>query len=233
LRRETGLGHHLEGDHSQIIANESAVKEIEKTFNSSIKRQLNEKEIISMSSPEAALQTMIQNLEAQTGKSFAEWIKIAQATKLTKVREILNYLKTEHGLTYGYANTIALKALKSDAGSSNPDDLVSTQYSGPKAQLKPIYETLLSAVQKFGDDVEVAPKKAYVSLRRKKQFACFQPSTATRMDVGINLKDTPATARLELSGSFNSMVSHRVRVTKKEEVDKELIGWLRKAYDQS
>jgi hypothetical protein len=99
LRRETGLGHHLEGDHSQIIANESAVKEIEKTFNSSIKRQLSEKEIISMSSPEAALQTMIQNLEAQTGKSFAEWIKIAQATKLTKVREILNYLKSEHVLT--------------------------------------------------------------------------------------------------------------------------------------
>lgn len=186
-----------------------------------------------MSSPEAALQTMMKNLEKQTGKSFAEWIKIAQATKLSKAREITNYLKAEHGLTFGYANSIALKALKSDAGSSNPDDLLTAQYSGAKAQLKPIYDTLLAAVKKFGNDVEVAPKKAYVSLRRKKQFACFQPSTATRMDVGINLKDTSPTDRLELSGSFNAMVSHRVRVTKKEEVDKELIGWLRKAYEQS
>ncbi len=186
-----------------------------------------------MSSPEAALQTMIKNLEKQTGKSFDQWIKIAQDSKLSKAREITNYLKTEHGLTFGYANTIALKALKSDAASSSADDLLSAQYAGAKAQLKPIYETLLAAVQKFGADVEVAPKKAYVSLRRKKQFACFQPSTATRMDVGINLKDTPPSGRLELSGSFNAMVSHRVRVTKKEEVDKELIGWLRKAYEQS
>ena len=186
-----------------------------------------------MSSPEAALQTMIKNLEKQTGKTFDDWIKIAEASKLSKVREITNFLKEEHGLTFGYANAIALKTLKSDAGSANADDLISTQYAGNKAQLKPIYDALLAAVQKFGEDVEVAPKKAYVSLRRKKQFACFQPSTATRMDVGINLKETPTTDRLELSGSFNSMVSYRVRVTKKEEVDKELIAWLRKAYEQS
>ena len=186
-----------------------------------------------MSSPEAALQSMLQNLEKQTGKSFDEWINIVRASNLTKARQITGFLKAEHGLTFGYANMIALKALGSDAGSSNADDLLASQYSGAKAQLKPIYEELLAAVQRFGGDVEVAPKKAYVSLRRKKQFACFQPSTATRMDVGINLKNTAPTSRLELSGSFNSMVSHRVRVTKKSEVDRELIGWLRKAYDES
>ena len=186
-----------------------------------------------MSSPEAALQTMARNLEKQTGKSFEEWIKIARASKLTKARQITDFLKAEHGLTFGYANTIALKALGSDAGSSSAEDLVGAQYSGAKAQLKPIYDALLAAVQEFGDDVEVAPKTADVSLRRKKQFACFQPSTATRMDVGINLKDTAPTERLELSGSFNAMVSHRVRVTKEAEVDKQLIGWLRKAYDAS
>jgi predicted transport protein len=186
-----------------------------------------------MSSPEASYQTMVRNLEKQTGKSFDQWIKIAQASKLTKAREILNFLKAEHGLTYGYANLIALKTLGSDAGSSNAEDLIGTQYSGARAQLKPIYDTLLAEVQKFGDDVEVAPKKAYVSLRRKKQFACFQPSTATRMDVGINLKGVEPTKRLELSGTFNSMVSHRVRVTCMGEVDKELISWLRKAYEAS
>ena len=186
-----------------------------------------------MTSPDAAWHTMVRNLEEQTGKSFEQWIKIAQASKLTKARQILNFLKTEHGLTFGYANAIALRALGSDAGSSSAEDLIAAQYSGAKAQLKPIYDALLAAVKKFGADVEVAPKKAYVSLRRNKQFACFQPSTATRMDVGINLKDTATTARLELSGSFNAMVSHRVRVTNKAEVDQELIGWLRKAYDAS
>lgn len=88
-------------------------------------------------------------------------------------------------------------------------------------------------MQKFGGDVEIAPKKSYASLRRKKQFAIFQPSTATRMDVGINLKGADPTTRLEASGSFNAMVSHRVKVAGKNEVDKELIGWLRSAYEAS
>jgi hypothetical protein len=184
-----------------------------------------------MSSPEAALQTMIRNLEEKTGKSFDQWLKIARATKLTKAREILNFLKSEHGLTYGYANLIALKALESDAGSSSGEDLVAAQYSGAKAPLKPIYDALIAAVQKFGDDIDVSPKKGYVSMRRKKQFAIFQPSTAGRMDVGINLKGAAPTARREGSGSFNAMVSHRVRLSRREEVDKELIAWLRQAYD--
>lgn len=184
-----------------------------------------------MSSPEAALQTMIRNLEEKTGKSFDQWLKIARATKLSKAREILNFLKTEHGLTYGYANLVALKALESDAGSSSGEDLVAAQYSGAKTQLKPIYDALIAAVQKFGDDIDVSPKKGYVSMRRQKQFAIFQPSTASRLDVGINLKGAAPTARLEASGSFNAMVSHRVRLSRKEEVDKELIAWLRQAYD--
>ncbi len=186
-----------------------------------------------MSSPEAALQTMIRNLQEKTGTSLEEWIKIARATKLSKAREILNFLKSKHGLTYGYANLIALKALESDAGSASGEDLIAAQYAVAKAQLKPIYDALIAEVQKFGTDVEIAPKKGYVSLRRKKQFAIFQPSTASRMDVGINLKGSAPTTRLEASGSFNAMVSHRVRVGKKEEVDKELIGWLQKAYEAS
>ena len=85
----------------------------------------------------------------------------------------------------------------------------------------------------FGGDVEVAPKKAYVSLRRNKQFAIVQPSTAARLDVGLNLKGTAPAGRLELSGSFNSMVSHRIRLDSSQGVDKELIGWLKAAYDQA
>ena len=88
-------------------------------------------------------------------------------------------------------------------------------------------------IEKFGKDIEVAPKKAYVSLRRNKQFAIIQPTTKTRVDVGINLKGVPSTDRLEDSGSFNSMVSHRVRLESKQDVDAELRKWLKQAYDAS
>lgn len=110
---------------------------------------------------------------------------------------------------------------------------MTTQYSKGKEALRPIYDVLLQAIQAFGDDVEIAPKKAYVSIRRKKQFAILQPSTKTRLDVGINLKGTEPNERLEASGSFNAMVSHRVRVTQIDEVDEELLGHLKEAYSNA
>jgi hypothetical protein len=185
-------------------------------------------------SPEEMKAAMIAGLSEKTGKSLEEWLKILHSSKLSKHKEFIGLLKNEHGLTHGFANMIALQALQSDSHTAQDSDaLVEAQYTGSKTALRPIYDALLAAVRKFGKDVEVSPKKAYVSLRRNKQFAIVQPSTATRVDVGINLAGTAPTARLEASGSFNAMVSHRVRVSKLKDVDKELLAWLRAAYDAS
>ena len=186
-------------------------------------------------SPEEQAATMIANLPEKTGKSLPEWLKIVSAAGLVKHGEIVKFLKTEHGVSHGFANLIAHKALaaKSGASASDEPDLVADQYAGAKAELRPIYDAILKAVQKFGKDVEVAPKKTYVSLRRSKQFALIQPSTKTRVDVGINLKGKTPSDRLELSGSFNAMVSHRVRLSEPSQVDKQLIAWLQEAYEQA
>ena len=182
-----------------------------------------------------AFETMDRNLLEKTGKSLELWVRIAAATGLAKHGEIVKHLKAAHGLGHGYANRIALQALPAASGASPPagDDLVAAQYAGGRAALRPIYDALIAAIRKFGGDVEISPKKTYVSLRRSKQFGLIQPSTATRLDVGVNLKGTPPGKRLEASGSFNAMVSHRVRVASRSEVDAELIGWLRKAYESA
>ncbi|SIT79647.1 DUF4287 domain-containing protein [Pontibacter indicus] len=180
-----------------------------------------------------AAQTMIDNLQKNTGKSLSEWIKIVQGTGLQKHGEMVKFLKTEHGFTHGFANMVVLKAKGSDAGSAeSPDDLIVKQYKG-KEQLLPIYEALVTRLKQFGEDVELAPKNAYVSARSKKQFALLQPSTKTRLDVGINLKGREPEGRLEKSGSFNAMCSHRVKLQSADEVDAELIGWLKAAYEQA
>lgn len=181
-----------------------------------------------------AMQTMIQNLKEKTGKSLDEWVKIAKASKLEKHGEIVKFLKTDHELGHGYANLVAhtLKG-QGEEGKAATDDPVAQQYAGEKAGLKPIYDALVSEIGKFGGDVEISPKKTYVSLRRNKQFALIQPTTKTRVDVGINLKGVAPAGKLEASGSFNAMVSHRVRVESVKGVDKELIGWLKQAYEQA
>ncbi len=183
-------------------------------------------------SPDDALASMIANLEEKTGRKLAGWVALARKSGAGKHGELVKHLKSEHGLGHGYANLVAREALQGGAAPAG-DDLVSAQYSGPKAELRAIYDRLIKAVAGFGKDVEISPKKTYVSLRRSKQFALVQPSTRTRVDVGINLKGVPASGRLEPSGSFNAMVTHRVRVESPGDVDRELLGWLRRAYDAS
>jgi Domain of unknown function (DUF5655)/Domain of unknown function (DUF4287) len=180
--------------------------------------------------PEQAAQAMIDNLEDKTGKSLSQWFGVLRKHGFEKHGDFMKYLKGEMGITHGYANLIAMKYREEQAGGSD-DDPVATQYAGPKSGLRSIYDRIVSTVEKMGDDVEIAPKKTYVSLRRKKQFALVQPSTRDRVDLGIQLRDTPTGGRLEASGSFNSMVSHRVRLTSPRDVDAEVKAWLKAAYD--
>lgn len=187
-----------------------------------------------MATPDDQLATMIANLPEKTGKDLEGWKKVIAASGLEKHGEIVKMLKTEHGMTHGFANLVTHEFRGGVVSApADGDDLIAAQYAGPKADLTNIRDALFAMVTGFGKDVEIAPKKTYASIRRKTQFALVQPSTKTRVDVGIKLKDHPAAGRLEDSGSFNSMVTHRVRVESVEAVDAELEGWLRAAYDQA
>ncbi len=179
-----------------------------------------------------ALQTMIENLHKNTGKTLDQWINIVNKQKIAKHGEIIKYLKDNHGLTHGFANLIAHKSKGSDAGSAeNQDDLIVKQYHG-KENFKPIYDKLIKEISKFGKDIEIAPKNTYVSLRRKKQFAILNPATKTRFEIGINLKGQEAKGRLEAEKS-NAMCSHKIKLSAITEIDKEVMEWIKAAYDNA
>lgn len=186
-----------------------------------------------MSTPEEQTAKMIAGMSAATGRSLPQWLEIAGGSGRSKHGELVTWLKSEHGVTHGYANLIAHSLLRSDAGSKVADgeDLVAEMFAGGKESLRPIFDAILQHVQTFGSDWEQAPKKGYLSLRRKTQFATLHPSTKTRFDLGLKLKGVAPSGRLESAGSWNAMVSHRVRIENVAEVDAELVGWLRQAYD--
>ena len=184
-----------------------------------------------MATPEEMEASMVANLKANTGKTLNQWLTVAKSSGHDKHGKIVAFLKQDHGMTHGYANMVAHRLLRAAAPAATTGDLVETQYAGAKAGLRPIYDALIKQSKKLGRDVEIAPKKAYVSLRRSKQFGLIQPSTKTRVDLGLNLKGVKPTGRLEASGSFNSMCTHRVRIEQASDVDRELLGWLRQAYE--
>ena len=176
-----------------------------------------------------ALHTMINNMPEKTGKSLDEWKKILKAKAFVKHSEGVNFLKKEYGVTHGFANTIVTLS-KNDNNSK--EDLVTNQYKG-KESLFPIYEKLLPILEGFGKDVTITPKKTSVSIIRKRQFVLIKPATKTRIDLGLKLPEKPITDRLGNSGPFGTMCTHRVQLTSIDDVDGELIGWMKEAYDMA
>ena len=190
-----------------------------------------------MGSVEEGLRAQVRNIEATYGRPISAWIDLIRETGRTKHAEIVALLKTEHGLTHGSANRVALIArdtiAPSQATAGGPSsDITAELYSGKKAALRPIHERLMATISAFGNDVEVAPKKGYLSLRRKKQFAMLQPA-AGHVDVGLILKGAPVTDRLASAASFNALFTHRARVADLQDIDPELISWLKQAYDRA
>ena len=182
-----------------------------------------------MTDPLAAFGTMPQTLHAKTGRTLAEWQALVRGLGLTKHGEILKALKEQHGLSHGYANMLAL--LATGYGTSAEDELLTGLFAGPRAGLRPIYDRVEAVITGFGEDVAVLPKKTMVGFKRNRQFVCFTPASATRVDLGITLKDSaPDDPRIKATPG--GMTSHVVKVTDPDEVDDDVVRWLRIAYDR-
>ena len=133
------------------------------------------------------------------------------------------------GLGYGDANLVALRAKEASAPASAEGDPLDAIYAGPKAALRPLHGRLAAEIGKLGA-CETAPKKSYVSLRRKKQFAMLGPATKDQVELGLNANGLPAAERLKTMPP-GGMCQYTVRLSNAGEINAELLGWIRAAYD--
>ncbi len=188
-----------------------------------------------MADPAQALATQLANIEKRTGKSLPQLAEIVRKSGLAKHGELREMLKRDLGMGHGDANTLIHHVLNSagpDAAvgeAQSLDQVVAGLYSGPKAALRPIHDRVMVAITKFGT-FEIVPKKTYVSLRRRKQFAMLGPATQTRVEVGLNMTGVAATDRL-VALPPGGMCNYKVKLTSPDEVDTVLIAWIRKAFD--
>ncbi|MCW5695291.1 MAG: DUF4287 domain-containing protein [Bauldia sp.] len=182
-----------------------------------------------------ARDTQLRNIEKKTGKTLDELRKMIAASGLAKHGQIRGMLQETLGLGHGDANTIAHLALASDgqtaaaAVGASIDDVLAGIYAGSKAALRPVHDAVIAAIAPLGA-YETVPKKGYVSLRRKKQFAMVGPATKGQIEVGLNMKDVPPTGRL-VAMAPGGMCQYKVRLATVAEVDRDLKGWLKRAFD--
>jgi hypothetical protein len=190
-----------------------------------------------MSSIEKAYQTQLENIQKKTGKSLEELVSLVKKSGLARHGEIRDMLKRDLGLGHGDANTMVHFALQTipafagEEGDKPEADVLDEIYSGAKANLRPIHDKLMESINRFGE-FEIAPKKSYVSLRRKKQFAMIGPASNTRVEVGINMKSLASDDRL-IEMPAGSMCNFKVKVSSVGEIDGDLIAWVKQAYDSS
>jgi len=188
-----------------------------------------------MDAVQKGLQSQLKNIQAKTGQSLEQMYALARASGRTRHGEIRDLFKRELGLGHGDANTLTKFYLQqAGAAGASPapaHDPLDELYAGSKAGLRPVHDRLMAAIQKFGP-FEIAPKKAYLSLRRKKQFATLGPASKGRVEVGLNARGLPPNARLAEQPA-GSICQYKVFVSGAQEVDKELIGWIRQAYDSA
>ena len=175
---------------------------------------------------------MIEAIEGLTGRSADAWIEALRAAGLEggSHGERRAWLMAQ-GVGHNHSGAILWWMKNGAAIKAGGGELIDRQYDGAKAALRPVYDRVAAVVAALGDDIVPGPRGTYVSFGRPKQFALVQPSTRTRVDVGLRLPGAEATERLLAAGSFGSgSITHRVALAAPEEVDAELEGWLRDAY---
>jgi hypothetical protein len=190
-----------------------------------------------VSNLDQARETQLNNIQARAGRTLAELQAHILASGLSKHGEVRAMLMRDFGLGYGDANSLVHFARQSDgqsaaeASGATADDLLDALYAGPRAPLRPIHQQAMQTVQGLGP-FEIAPKKGYLSLRRKKQFAMIGPGTKGRLEIGINARDLAGSERLHEQAP-GGMCQYKVFLTDAAEADAELAGWLKQAYDSA
>jgi Domain of unknown function (DUF5655)/Domain of unknown function (DUF4287) len=176
---------------------------------------------------------IIRNLSEKTGRSIDEWAElVARDAPQGARKDRIRWLQSEHGLGNTQASMIVDWVDRPEVfEAQEPDDLLEGLLRG-KEPIRPILTRLSSLIEELGGDVVREPRQTYVAFSRGRQFALLQPSTPTRLDVGLVLADAEETERLRPAGSFGSgRTTHRVSLAHEDEIDGELVEWLRAAYD--
>ena len=53
------------------------------------------------------------------------------------------------------------------------------------------------------------------------------------MDIGLNIKGVAPSGIVEAAGSWNAMCTHRIKLENEKSINKELVEWIKKSYDQA
>ncbi|MEZ5337935.1 MAG: DUF5655 domain-containing protein [bacterium] len=183
-------------------------------------------------SPGEMIKAQIRMLEEQSGKPLEHWVKAAKKAGLSKHKEIVDWMKSEHGVKHNQALWVGWGVTDPDRITAYEDGgrLMDELYSGRKEHLRPVYDKLKAEGLKLGKDVKEVCCKTYSSLHNKHQFAIINPRTQSAVDLELAMPPgTKETGRLEAFKGSNDKYTHRIRLSDVKEIDRDVLAAFRAA----
>lgn len=169
-------------------------------------------------------------------RTLGQWLELLRQQGPATRRERITWLKAEHGLSSANATELVDRLESLLRSDESIEALIDGQYTDRKAALRPVADKVVEMARGLGDDVQVEPRRADVVLRRgERPFAVLWPATDREVDMGLLLQGGQAGPRLKAGGRLVPDVptTHKVALTGLDDVDAELEGWLRSAYDRA
>jgi hypothetical protein len=173
----------------------------------------------------------VRLLEESTGEDLETWNRRIQREGFREELSLRNWL-TQQGVT-GYAQSLLVMERFGypDFLTASAEQLINGQYAD-RAQLRPIFDAIVNAATQFGE-VTIQARKTYVSLvTPRRTFARVQPTTKTRLDLGLRLEGQKPEGRLQPS-TIHETMKLQISLSSVDQLDTEVVGWLRRAYEEN
>lgn len=181
------------------------------------------------------MDAVTETMKERTGRTLDEWVAVVAASGLDPLDQnaVRTWLKTEHGVKQNSQWAIADAAARA-AGWVPPsvEEYIDSQYTGAKAALRPIFDTLRPILEGLGSDVSVEGRSTYTPFVRNRQFAAIAAATKTRVDLGLRFTDDPKSDVL-VASKGPGQATHKVELTSVADVTREVQRLARLAYEQN
>lgn len=190
----------------------------------------------------AYAQSVVAKMKEKTGRSLEEWIAFVKKEGPSAEEDQRAWLKEKHKLGTNYAWWIAMRVHGKGEEDTDPEKYllaaqryVEEMFAGKKSALRPIYDQLLQIGLSLGSDAKACPCQTMVPLFRENVFAQLKPTTNTRLDLGLCLRDAKGKlpARVISTGGIEKgdRITHRIGITSPDEIDDEVKRWFKTAYE--
>lgn len=170
-------------------------------------------------------------LKERTGLDVTAWNQRIQTQNFGNERALRAWLNRQGVTSYAQNLLVWERFGYPDFMQASAEELIQGQYAD-RPQLQLIFEAILGAVAGW-EDIIIQARKTYVSLRTSRRtFARVQATTKQRVDLALRLEGQKPGRRLQPS-RIHETTHLQVSLTTAEDVDAEVLDWLRKAYDQN